>query len=286
VTSTDNGPRIVVGLDDTAAGLRAVTWAAAEASARDCALSIVRAAARAEGGTWPSHGHQVLDAARAAVGETHPLLRVSTVQVDDEPATALLEAAEDAVLLVTGLPSSTLVESILGSVGLDLLGPASCPVAVVRPPDTVDGTVVVAGVGPHTDASAVLATAFAAAAAHHIPLTVVHVPDRGASSTPDDLYDDIRLWSSPYPSVDVAVRTVAGEAAEVLAQMSQGARMLVVGGPGGHRGERGLFGSTTRSLAWNSRCPMVVTHTAAGTADRSARLVGSSARAADPPARG
>ncbi|GEL23637.1 universal stress protein [Pseudonocardia sulfidoxydans NBRC 16205] len=284
MTPSDTGARVVVGLDDTATALHAVAWAAAEASARGCALSIVHATPRlAE--PAPGRGHDLLDLGRAAAAASDPQLAVSTLQVDDGPATALLDAAEDAVLLVAGLASTTLADSMLGSIGLDQLGPASCPVAVVRPPDTVGGAVVVAGAEPGCDNSTVLAAAFAAAAAHHGPLTVAYVLARGTSSTPDDLHDCIRLWSVPYPSVDVDVRSVAGEPADVLAQVSEGARMLVVGGPSGRGGERPLFGSTTRSLAWNSRCPVLVARATAG-AGGPARLVGTTAAAGDPPARG
>lgn len=85
----------------------------------------------------------------------------------------------------------------------------------------------------------------------------------------------------PYPAVDVDVRTVAGEPADVLARMSQGARTLVVGGPGGRGAERTLFGSTTRPLAWNSGCPVLVARASTTAVDRARRLVGTTARPAN-----
>lgn len=103
----------------------------------------------------------------------------------------------------------------------------------------------------------------------------------GAAPTDTGGRDDDRLWSLPYPAVDVDVRTVAGEPADVLARMSQGARTLVVGGPGGRGAERTLFGSTTRPLAWNSGCPVLVARASTTAVDRARRLVGTTARPAN-----
>ncbi|MGD9988532.1 universal stress protein [Pseudonocardia sp.] len=283
MSSGDIEPRVVVGLDDTAPGLHAVAWAATEAAARNGALWIVHAAPHGADTSSPGCRRRLLDAGRAVAATSHPLLPVSTLQVTAEPAAALLDAAEDAAMLVTGVASTTLADSILGSIGLDVLGPASCPVAVVRRSDAVAGTVVVAGVEPDRDNSAVLAAAFAAAAAHHVALTVVYVRNRRAAATSDDLHDETRIWSLAHPSVEVDVRSVAGEPADVLAEASRGARMLVVGGPSGHGATRALLGSTTRSLTWNSRCPIVVARAPKAAGHRAPRRAGMSAHPAAPP---
>lgn len=283
MTPTDIGPRVVVGLDGTATGLHAVSWAAAEAWARGCALSIVHASAANTDGPSPGQGRNLLDLGTSLAREHHPDLPVSVQEVVDEPAAALLDAAEEAVLLVVGLNTSTIADSLLGTIALDLLARASCPVAVVRPPDSIDGTTVVAGVEPGRDNSATLAAAFAAAAAHHLSVTVVYVQPVGRSSPPDGGRDDVALWSMPYPSVRVDVRTVPGDPAEVLADLSRGARMLAVGS---NDDDHTLFGVTTRSLAGNSRCPVVVVRRSRGTADGTSRAGGSTTRVADPPVHG
>ncbi|WP_103382785.1 universal stress protein [Pseudonocardia dioxanivorans] len=250
---------VVVGVDGTPTGLHAVAWAAAEAAARGCALVIAHAARYTGGEQGNRRAAGILGRARAIARAEFPQLVVETRLVDDDPLPGLLDAAEDARLLVTGLMSGTIADAVLGSLALDVLGRASCPVAVVRRPDRFEGTSVVAGVDGSRADAAVVSAAFAAASAHRLPLRLVHVGHRHDALTGPVRDDELARWSGPYPGVEVSVETVQGHPTEVLAERSTGARVLVVGTRRAHRPARLLFGSTSRSLAWNSRCPLLVT---------------------------
>jgi|SRR5262245_32671695 len=64
----------------------------------------------------------------------------------------------------------------------------------------------------------------------------------------------------PEPDVHVTTRTVRGRPAQVLVDVSAGARMLVIG-PRGLGGLRGMvLGSTGHHCAAHARCPVVIVH--------------------------
>jgi nucleotide-binding universal stress UspA family protein len=141
-----NTYRIVVGVDGSEDGDRALDWAAGEASRRGGTVQAVIA--------WSSDG---ID--RAVVTKTHPdeehaiaeeklaasVAKVSTahagVAIASEvvqgaaPAAALAEAAKDADLLVVGSHGhGRLYHAVLGSVAEECIRAAVCPVVVVPVP--------------------------------------------------------------------------------------------------------------------------------------------------------
>lgn len=119
---------VVVGVDDSPAGRRALSRAAMEADAHDAHLLAVHARQRHE-------GREVdVDAAlRGVVRSTLPRRRdVDLRLVSGDPVTALLEASRDADLLVVGTRGLDRFERArIGSVAAGCVHHARCPVQVV-----------------------------------------------------------------------------------------------------------------------------------------------------------
>lgn len=137
--------RIVVGVDGSDDGQRALRWAVDEAGARGCALEVVHA--------WQPPflaGYPLDPLATDAEAFEAPARRVMERALDDadvaslarpvertlrpaRPASALLDAAEDADLVVVGSRGIGGFRGLLvGSVSLQVARHSPCPVVVVR----------------------------------------------------------------------------------------------------------------------------------------------------------
>ncbi|WP_131744739.1 universal stress protein [Frankia sp. Cppng1_Ct_nod] len=131
--------RIVVGVDGSATSVAALRWAAEEAGRRDASLLAV-AAYRQELPILPPFG-AVTDAARTARDTLSRAIRdagvrnVETLVVEGAPATRLLQLTRDADLLVVATHGhSRAGAALLGSVSMQCVGRAACPVVVVPAP--------------------------------------------------------------------------------------------------------------------------------------------------------
>ncbi len=145
---------IVVGIDGTQHAAAALRWAAEEAALRQATLVAVHAwtfmpvTTPADSGLVPmawTESMEVLDASRAAaeriagdqvravLGEEHDAV---VKVVEGGPATALVEAAADADLLVVGNQGrGNLASALLGSTSAEVADAAPCPVVIVRARD-------------------------------------------------------------------------------------------------------------------------------------------------------
>ena len=137
---------IVVGVDGSQGGRRALEWAATEAAARGGSVQAV-VAWRWDGPDFerPSvtnpeeerrHAQQILDRELTALttrhGSAHP---VAGEVVEGRAAVALTNAARKADLLVLGSHGhSRLRHTVLGSVSEECIRLATCPVLVVPVP--------------------------------------------------------------------------------------------------------------------------------------------------------
>lgn len=134
--------RIVVGIDGSAHAARAVRWARREAAAHDATLRVVMAwhwgdqrhadpDAPFDPGYGQESAQEALEAFLAdALGDDRD--GVEAVAVLDLPARALLEAAEDADLVVVGSRGrGGFAGLMLGSVSQQVVTHAPCPVVVV-----------------------------------------------------------------------------------------------------------------------------------------------------------
>ena len=140
----DAGGDVVVGVDGSVPSRRALAWAAAEARQRRCRLRVVLAWSYLlpEGvhGPEPFRASYTDADARLALRTiadevlgTDPGVEVELEATCELAAKALMERGEDAALLVVGPRKSSMRTRFdLGSVTLQLLHHAPCPLAIVR----------------------------------------------------------------------------------------------------------------------------------------------------------
>jgi nucleotide-binding universal stress UspA family protein len=268
---------VVVGVDGSEHSDHALDRAArhARAEARDLVLlhavagTSLTVAVLAKGGVDPSPyldqideaGRAVLDAAVARIASVLPRERVHTLVVRSDPRTALLEASARASVVVIGSRGRGPVRSlVLGSVSVAVAGHAGCPVVVVRPhhPGKVRRGVLV-GADGRPESQPALEFAFRQAAAHDLPLTVVHIVwDALAVASdpqvigPDDveyeraglaLSESIAGLGEKFPEVHVQRTLVRGTALTGLLGMADAMDLVVMGHQHGNPASGPLFGS-------------------------------------------
>lgn len=142
------GGPVVLGVDGSPASDAAVALAFDEAASRGCELVAVHAWADTAfpvteaGGTAPEvdwaslaeHGTTTLAERLALWRDKHPEITVRQVVEHERPASALLEAAKSAQLLVAGSRGrGGFAGLMLGSVSQAMLHHAPCPLLIVRP---------------------------------------------------------------------------------------------------------------------------------------------------------
>ncbi len=121
------GP-VVVGLDGSPESERALRYAFARAAQDDAELVAVHAAP-----AEPDDDAADLNGWLAPVRAGYPDVRVRPVTVHRHPVAALLAESRDARLVVVGNRGRGGFRGLLlGSVGMDLVREATCPVAIVR----------------------------------------------------------------------------------------------------------------------------------------------------------
>jgi nucleotide-binding universal stress UspA family protein len=282
--------RIVVGVDGSEHGRRALRWAQRKAVRHGDELTALLAWGRvdplhADGGTSFDPDYGPTDAAAAldaVVTDTLGADAAGTVRqvvVCDLPARALLDAASDADLLVVGPRGrGELKELALGSVTQACLHHARRPVAVVRGDDPVAARAdtrerVVVGVdGSETSARALRwaledarARGGIVAAVHawHVPFSMSLTAgardhsafEEAAGRLLDQVVD---ATASEYRDVPVERVLIGGSPADALLGGARDAALVVVGGRGvgGFRGL--LLGSVSQQLAHHAPCPVVV----------------------------
>jgi nucleotide-binding universal stress UspA family protein len=136
--------RIVVGVDGSEGGSRALGWAVAEAARRGGTVQAVTAwqwtqpdlgvEIRAE---HEKMAREALEAAVATARRPYPEVTVSAEAAPGPAAEVLTRAATDADLLVLGSHGhSRLFHAVLGSVAEACIHHAVCPVVVIPVPHT------------------------------------------------------------------------------------------------------------------------------------------------------
>ncbi|MFJ4467450.1 universal stress protein [Streptomyces sp. NPDC089424] len=249
------GP-VVVGVDGSPAGLKAVWWAAHEAVDRHAPLHllhswttqplVVPAAQEADGRR--EHGRDVLERTAAELLDHHgDLLELTTETVSAPAEQALLDRSGDAGLLVLGSRGhSSVAGFLLGSVTLQVVSLALCPAVVVRADDptvetsygrlqVADRDEIVVGVpesGPAVDA--VLEFAFTTADANGgLVRAVTAVPPSSPAHSVEEertqLAAMLAPWQGKFPDVPVVARVGAGPAGQILLASCARSRLLIVG---------------------------------------------------------
>jgi nucleotide-binding universal stress UspA family protein len=288
---------VVVGIDGSEPARTAALFAIEEARLRGAPLRLLHAL------SWPLTGitvdtppdpdlqavvqggaEVVLRATAADAADVLGADRVSWSVAGGDPVAALQAASEDAQLLVIGSRGVGGVAGLLlGSTANGVVAHASCPVVVLPDPTSVAVSPrrsVVVGVEGRRQDDAVLAVAFAEAAARGTDLVAVHAWQDAVLETSFQtlsplvdwagvLADEQRVlaetlagWRSKEPDVVVREVVLRERAARALVSVSLTAELLVVGHR--HRGPLTRLGSTTHGVLHRAGCPVAVVPVAAG----------------------
>lgn len=285
--------RMVVGTDGSPPSLTALRWAALEAQRRCFELAVVvaynwrtlatRLLAGAEFKEYIRDlATAVVDAAVAEVRTIAPRVRVHGHAVFGEPAPVLLNASDQADMVVLGSHESDghngpRTGSDAASVSAQVAARTACPATVVvRGDDGRNTAPVVVGVDDSASAEFAIGVAFEEAARRSCPIMAVRAyeptrPPRradGSAQTPAGLelalLGQIAGWHDKYPDVPVEHTLAKGSPAAVLTAWSRYAQLVVVGGPTRPPARRLPVAPVGRQLIRHADCPVLLTRVRAG----------------------
>ncbi|HEY5456409.1 MAG TPA: universal stress protein [Acidothermaceae bacterium] len=280
----DHSP-IVVGVDGSVGSRAAVGWAIDEATRRGAPVELVhswrpmyRATHNAAGDSEAEmvardHGAWLLAAAAGSVTSSAPQLVVTTRLIKGRPSAGLLEAAAKAQLLVVGARGVGGYAGLsLGSVSLHVVAHSPSSVVVVRSAREV-GPVIV-GIDGSAESKNVLRAALEEANLRHSPLVVmsalfVHSRAEGVldrerafaaaqANANYSLEELLGVISTEYGTVEVSQSLPIGYPAEVLANASMSAQLLIVGSHGGGGFSGMKLGSIAHAVVHNAHCTVMV----------------------------
>jgi nucleotide-binding universal stress UspA family protein len=284
---TGDGPpgTVLVGIDDTLHSLLAADWAAGEAGLRGYAVKVVHSvgpgADAAYGETGVGLTEQALEAAegilddvRTRLEAAHPGVPIGTFLARVDPAEALLDAAEDADLVVVGTRGrGGFAELLLGSVSRKVAAHVARPVVVVRGDawKAAGGSVVV-GVRDDRDEEAVrfaLAEADLRGAGVRLvhawtPLAHTGLAVPQVSNIEEERQAHAQLLNhaarpvAEYPNVHLDTELIVGSPAAALVEASGGAGLVVLPR---HpvEGRLGLrLGTVVHAVLHHASCPVAV----------------------------
>lgn len=291
---------VVVGVDGSEPSLAAVRWSASEAASRSVPLRIIHgipaetmASPLNSRSTYETDkgadllGRTILREAVAAAESVAPKGSVSASLTHTSGMAAVLTAARPACLVAIGTPVRGPMNGMpFGSTGGEVLAHARCPVVLV--PATAptiggdSGLPVALGMdlgaaeAPRgSDETAEFAFEFADRWdadlwAIRVLSKYDRVPPRWTETAPEiqpeiepekRLRDQLARWREKFPAVRLVTENVAGRPANVLAEASALAGLLVLGARG-RGGVPGLVvGPVCRAVVRASRCPVAVVRT-------------------------
>ncbi|GIJ48079.1 universal stress protein [Virgisporangium aliadipatigenens] len=287
-----SGP-VVVGVDGSVTGERALDWATDEARRRKRTLRVLHAYG------WPlpdlpvspdryraprpgmSDGELARDVAErhaARARRAAPELTVETVVSGDLPGPALVTASLDASVVVVGSRGlGSVTELLLGSVSSHVVAHARVPVVVVRRPADPHAPVLV-GVDGKPASDRAVGWAFEQAASRRVPLIAVHAWQAPVSRRHGDMLplvhdpamlakEEARVLTEAltggreeYPDVVVRACLRHERPAKALLAESTRAGLLVVGAHGRSEWRGLLLGSVSRHVLHHAGVPVAVVH--------------------------
>ena len=240
---------VIAGTDGSPESVRAVQWAAREALLRGTSLQLLavpalppRMTASPTGretvaGTVEESTSEALAAAAQQAAQAAPGLAVETHLRAGSPAQELVEAGNDALMLVVGSRGSGGFSAmILGSVSRYVATHAVCPVVVVREETTSQRREIVVGVHDPDQAGPALDFAFEEAALRKARLVAVHAwtwsvprPREIPSDEEGRLEGLLATRRDKHPEVEARAEVVHAHPGKVLAGASARADLGVLG---------------------------------------------------------
>ena len=282
---------IVAGTDGSEESLRAVDWAAREATLRGAPLRIVSAATllprmvpRAGSAEYDTvtdvlvkDRDRALAAAAERAAKMAPGLLIDTDQLTGQPAEAVTESGAGALMLVVGSRGGgAFTAMVLGSVSRYVASHASCPVVVVRDETTATHRQVGVGIGGLDHCTDSLTFAFEEASLRKASLLAIHAwqapqtdisraGDEFTAATPHALEAEaarqleglMNDWREKYPDVPVSHDVVHGHPGRALVGLSARADLVVIGKHAHPTGLQGP-GSVRHALLNHAHGPVAV----------------------------
>lgn len=286
---------VIVGYDQSDGAVRALNWAADEAVARGCGLTIVRSfrmpatvdllagmATAERDATAVDSVTEGLARVEADMSVTHPSLKVRASATSQPAWSALVEGAHSDDLIVVGASSHSGAKAFwLGSTPRAVVRHAPCPVVVVRGLGVPHVPVrVIVGYDGSSAATDALRWAIDTANRDGAPLLVVHAWEYPYATTPGDTprptIDFTAAQARDLTQVDAACMVeaaveqsrelgagdvngvlVEGTPASALLSYLRDGDLFVIGTRG--RGAlAGVFGSTANAVLDRANVPVVV----------------------------
>lgn len=277
--------RIVVGVDGSEDGARALTYAARTALARDSELVIAHAVDDAVlAGAWgviydPTLLQQageaiVAEAEEQARGHGLPSERIHSDVVLGNPAGVLAKMSEQADLVVVGRRSVGGLERLfVGSTSVGVAGGSHCPVIMVSAATHLERTDTLKRIGvglePRPDGCKALDLAFVEAERRGAEVEVVHAwqpPTVGlfGRSVPSERLEELHQSDATavaelvekahaaHPATPVTITEVVAHPVDTLVERSGEFDLLFLG----VRGQRHGVGAVVRGVMAHSRCPL------------------------------
>lgn len=276
MTGSHTQPTVVIGVDGSAAALRAALWAVDEAVSRDIPLRLVHTLD--SGDREPDRAARKLAAAESAI--RHVIAAVDAtgqpvkVEADIKRGRAtgtLIHASREAAMVCVGAVGSNHFQpGRIGSTAAAVAVSAHCPVAIVRRHDRptrprADWIVAVADVSP--DDGVVVETAVREARLRDAPLRMIdcwHHPrgDPEAAAEGDrriraQLDRRLARWRRRYPDLHAEAVALRGSISDYLATHAAKLQLVVVGARGA-RHIREVVGPAGNAALSDSDCVVLV----------------------------
>jgi nucleotide-binding universal stress UspA family protein len=287
-------PPMIVGIDGSIHGVRALEWAAEVAAARRWPIRLVHAhepyapqLARAplyEAVDPAIASEALLEDVRARLNGRLRDVSIELVSTVGKPVDVLLDELRGGRMLVLGRRGiGRFAALILGSTTMATIIRANGPVVVIPPDEgqsnsgrsAKSGRIVVGIDGSEYGQSAIR-FAFDEASQRGASLEVLHAWDLPSPFGYDyasfggreawvadrerNVAEIVAGWRERYPDVDVTITLEEDHAAAALTRRAGTADLLVVGGRGGPSGAlvANLVGSTARAVVHHAGCPVAV----------------------------
>ncbi|MEE6139254.1 universal stress protein [Mycobacterium sp. 050128] len=221
---------VVVGVDGSAAAIRAARWAVDEVAGTDIPLRLLYT--KSDDNASPRQARLAVAAAEQVVRDAYDAVeqigkpvKVETEIVDGGPVAALIAASRSTTLLCVGDTGASMRPNVwLGSTAKELAQSSHCSVAIVRgdPRDT-GARLIVAYVDESPEGTDVLELAIHEARHRGVPLRVlVATPPRSGDS-------HLKRCTDNYPEVDIDTVVLQVSLVDYLAAHAEAIQLVVVG---------------------------------------------------------